>query len=139
MKPQKGLKANLFFWGILLLCYGVLLIFVTSTSLPSHIHYPSETCKVIAKTIFKLTHIPLFAILTLLLVKVFNAKTNFVTHRLLKYYSLIFGISMFFAVLTEALQFIGPRNANIFDLFLDGLGSFIVLIIIYLRSSEDRV
>lgn len=133
MKPQKDLNANLFFWEILLLCYGALLIFLTSTSL-FNIHYPSGTCDIIVKTIFKLSHIPLFSMLTFLLVRVLDTRTNFVKQKILKYYLGILGISMLFAVLTEFIQFFGPRNASIFDLFLDGLGSFLVLRVIYLRS-----
>lgn len=133
MESNNAVKAMLFWIPVALYC-ALLIFLLTTTKFPPPGCYPSGLYEIIVKTSFKLMHIPLFASLTFLLVVAINAQTNFVRCRLLKYYFGIFGVSIFFAALTEALQFIGPRNASLFDLLLDGRGGFLLLRVNYLRS-----
>lgn len=99
-----------------------------------HIYRPPTTGLWIA-TMYNSVHVPVFMLVTLGLVVAFRSATQLRFGRCIVYTS---ALAVLLAVVSEAAQIMGPRDASVEDLVADWLGTFsmVLLIVAAARSSN---
>lgn len=98
--------------------------------------FESPWATLLGRTVQNFGHIPLFGVITTLLLVLaarwFGAKLGLAAQ-----YAGTFGIALFIGVVTEWVQMLGPRDADPWDLMLNGVG--VVLALVWWGTFDRRL